>query len=124
MTHNEIKVMETLDGDLEWMVTPQDDGDVAVHITHKEFDEKYENVKDEEEFVLQVITDFLMAKVGDDEMSNTEYATNHGEICPVCESPEVYGDNGSNSKMCESCGAKWIEAIKIMGYKNLTKGDE
>ena len=73
--------------------------------------------------VNQVIEDYFMANVRDDEMSNTNFVANRGNDCPACGSPCVVNvkeiEPVGYKVECEECGATWTEIWELKGYDNL-----
>lgn len=65
------------------------------------------------------------------QISKEDYVARCGNVCPVCGSHEVTGDNievdGSQAWQevsCDQCGATWQDVYQLIGYDNLCEGEE
>jgi len=60
-------------------------------------------------------------------LSDEEYVSNAGSICPFCKSsditytgkPEFMDDGGTNDIQCGSCNKEWTDQYQLVGYASL-----
>lgn len=64
-------------------------------------------------------------------MTEGAYVEKHGLVCPHCRSDDIEGgpveiedDYAFQEVSCSNCNASWNDVYELVGYSNLTDGDE